>query len=259
MIKVLQGKTALVTGASRGLGRAIAQRLAASGALVAINYAGNVEAAKETLRAIEADGGAGFLLQAELGTAAAAEALAAALEAELVARTGEGGLDILINNVGGGVGGDFVVGLDTVTPEFYDTMVAYTMSAAFWMSKTLKSRLRDNGRIINIGSVAARVALKEVAVYAMSKAAVNSFTVMMAKELGPRGITVNCVVPGMTQTDRVAGGLENPQTRKYFEQNTLMGRIGEPEDIAAVVHDLTTPSWKWVTGQIIEASGGYLL
>jgi NAD(P)-dependent dehydrogenase (short-subunit alcohol dehydrogenase family) len=237
----------------------MARRLAASGALVAINYASNSEAARDTLAAIEAAGGRGFLLPGELGDAPAAGRMAERLDAELAARTGSGELDILVNNVGGGVGGGFNVALEGITPEFYDKTVAYTMSATFWMTQALAPRLRDGGRIINIGSVAARIGLKEVAVYAMSKAAVNSFTVMMAKELGPRGITVNCVVPGMTYTDRVAEGLEDPNVRKYFETNTLFGRLGEPDDIAAVVHDLATPAWGWVTGQVIEASGGYML
>jgi NAD(P)-dependent dehydrogenase (short-subunit alcohol dehydrogenase family) len=112
---------------------------------------------------------------------------------------------------------------------------------------------------VNIGSVAARIALKEVCVYSMSKAAVNTFTVMMAKEFAPNEITVNCVVPGMTYTDRTGKELDNPEIRKYFDQNTLMGRVGEPDEIASVVRDLVTPAWGWVTGQIIEASGGYRL
>jgi NAD(P)-dependent dehydrogenase (short-subunit alcohol dehydrogenase family) len=259
MSKVLDGKTALVTGGSRGLGRAMVQRLAASGALVAINYAYNAEAAHETLRAIEAESGQGFVLHAELGGAATADALAAALEAELLRRTGEPGLDILINNVGGGVGGGFKMDLESITPEFYDATVASTMSATFWVTRAMKRLLRDGGRVINIGSVAARLALNAVPVYAMSKTAVNTFTVIMAKELSPRGITVNCVVPGMTLTDRVAPGLADPNVLRYFETNALMGRLGQPDDIATVVHDLTTPSWGWVTGQIIESSGGYML
>jgi 3-oxoacyl-[acyl-carrier protein] reductase len=259
MAKVLDGKTALVTGASRGIGRAIAQKLADSGALVAINYAANETAAHEALQSINAKGGKGFLLKGELGTPGSAEKLATALEAQLTRLTGEPGLDILVNNVGGGVGGGFNVAFDTITPEFFDATVLYTMSAPFWVTKALKPRLRRGGRVVNIGSVAARIALKEVCVYSMSKAAVNTFTVMMAKEFAPNEITVNCVVPGMTYTDRTGKELDNPEIRKYFDQNTLMGRVGEPDEIASVVRDLVTPAWGWVTGQIIEASGGYRL
>jgi len=255
MTKVLQGKTALVTGASRGLGRATAQKLAASGALVAINYATNEEAAHETLASIEAKGGQGFLIRKVLGTSRSAEELAAALDAELTKRTGDPGLDILVNNVGGGV----YATIDQTTPEIYETTVSNNMGATFWVTRAVKPRLRQNGRVINLGSEASRIALKDVCVYTMCKAAVNVFTVMMAKELGSRRITVNCLMPGFLHTDVNDQQVNDPEIRKHFEQNTLIGRIGEPDDLASVAHDLATPAWGFVTGQIIEVSGGLFL
>ena len=257
MTKILEGKTALVTGGSRGLGRAIARHLAASGALVAINYASNETAAHESLAAVEAVGGKGFILQKRLGTLQAAQELAAALEAELIKRTGDPGLDILINNAGGGRYADFSIGATTL--EDYETFAADNMGNPFWTTKALMPRLRQDGSVIFLSSAAARNALPQFAVYSMCKTAVNTLTVIVAKELGPRGINVNCIMPGFIHTDVNDAEPRNPETKAYFEKNTLMRRIGEPDDLAGVVHDLCTPSWAYVTGQIIEVSGGLFL
>jgi NAD(P)-dependent dehydrogenase (short-subunit alcohol dehydrogenase family) len=257
MIKVLQGKTALVTGGSRGLGRAIARHLAASGALVAINYASNEAAARESLAAVEAAEGKGFILQKRLGTLQAAQELAAMLEAELIKRTGDPGLDILVNNAGGGSFGDYSIGATTL--EDYETFASDNMGNPFWTTKAVMPRLRQNGSVIFLGSAASRNALQQFAVYAMCKSAVNTLTVIMAKELGPRGINVNCIVPGFIHTDVNDAEIKNPETKAYFEKNTAMRRIGEPDDLAAAVRDLCTPSWAYVTGQIIEVSGGLFL
>lgn len=255
MEKLLAGKTALVTGASRGLGRGIAQRLAASGALVCINYASNHRAANETLASIEAVGGNAFLLQQTLGADGSAEALTAALTAEIGRRTGSDQLDILVNNVGGGDYGD----VHGMTGPVYDKVMSDNLRSPFFVTQALLPYLREGGRVINISSAASRLALKETIVYCMSKAALDMFTLVMAKELGPRKITVNSVLPGFNATEANAREFNDPATRKAIEDMTTLGRFGQPEDIAEVVHALASPAMGWVTGQCIEASGGFKL
>jgi NAD(P)-dependent dehydrogenase (short-subunit alcohol dehydrogenase family) len=252
---VLAGKTALVTGASRNLGRGIAEKLAASGALVAINYASNDAAARQTLAAIETHGGTGFLLRQKLGTAESAQLLAAALTAELARRTGEPGLDVLVNNVGGGDYSD----IHTTTPEAFEATVSNNIRAPFYVTQALLPVLRTGGRVINLSSAASRLALPEVIVYSMCKAAVDMFTRVMAKELGPRRITVNAVLPGFNETESNAREANDPGLRQQIEALTALGRFGQPADIAAVVHAIASPEMGWVTGQIIEASGGFRL
>lgn len=252
---VLDGKTALVTGASRNLGRGIAERLADSGALVALNYAANDAAAQEVLAAIEAKGGRAFLVKQELGTAEAAEALAAATTAGLEQRTGSPGLDILVNNVGGG---DYAT-IAMATPEIFESTVSNNLRAPFFLTRALIPNLRDGGRVINLSSAASRLALSEVIVYSMCKAAVDVFTVALARELGPRGITVNAVAPGFNETESNAAQASDPAVRKQIEDLTTLGRFGTVADIANTVHALASPDMGWVTGQIVESSGGFRL
>jgi 3-oxoacyl-[acyl-carrier protein] reductase len=252
----LQGKTALVTGASRGIGRSIAKRLAASGATVAINYASNESAARDTLRMIEANGGRGFLLRKALGSAGAAADLASALNAELRTRTGDAGLDIVVNNVGG----TSYANIEATTPEIYDKIFADNVGSTFFVTRAVLPQLRHGGRVINISSAGARLALEQLIIYSMSKAAINTFTRALAKELGPRGITVNAVAPGFVATDASAADMQNADVAAYAKAMTALGRsFGEPEEIAEVVHALASSAMGWVTGQIIEASGGFRL
>ncbi|WP_436054354.1 SDR family NAD(P)-dependent oxidoreductase [Phenylobacterium sp. LjRoot225] len=252
MSKPLEGKTALVTGASRGLGRAIAQDLAERGALVAINYAANDAAANETLAAIEAKGGQAFLIRKKLGGLQAAEELAAELDEALTHRTGSSGLDILVNNAGGGPVHD----LDSTTEEIFQSVLADNLGGPFYVTKALKARLRDHGRVIFMSSVGARKALPQYVVYAMAKSAVETFTRVMAQELGGRGITVNCLMPGVIASDANADIRSDPGSKKFFEDNTLLRRFGEPSDLSGVVVSLVSPKMGYVTGQIIEVSGG---
>lgn len=253
--RALEGKTALVTGASRNLGRAIAERLAESGALVALNYAANDRAALETLAAIEAKGGKAFLLKKKLGSSSSAVEMAAELAAELERRTGKSGLDILVNNVGGGDYAD----MQATTDEVFDTVVSTNMRVPFFVTKALLPYLREGGRVINLSSAASRLALAEVFVYSMCKAAVDMFTVIMAKQLGPRKITVNAVMPGFNETESNEREANDPVIRKQIEDLTLLGRFGKAADIANVVCAIASPDMGWVTGQIIEASGGFRL
>lgn len=252
MNKTLEGKTALVTGGSRGLGRATAEALAECGALVAINYASNAQAARETLEAIEAKGGRAFLIKNAQGTFEAAQALAADLEAELGKRTGSNELDILINNAGGGP----VHTIDTTTPEIFEKVLSDNFRGTFYVTKVLKPLLRQDGRVIYVSSVGAREALPEYVIYACAKSAVETLTGVVAKELGPRGITVNCIMPGLIASDANADLRADPATSNYLKENVLLGRLGEPSDFSGVVLSLVSPQMGYVTGQVIEVSGG---
>lgn len=253
MTKYLEGKTALVTGGTRNLGRAMAERLAISGALVAVNYAGNAAAAEATLASIASRGGEAFAIKAKLGQPGADEALIDALDTELKRRTGSGRLDILVNNIGGGPYGTIA----STTPEEYDWTFAQNVRSPFFLTQALLPRLSDGGRVINISSAASRLAGKDFVVYSMAKAALDMFTRVLAKELGPRRINVNSVQPGFNVTDSNSDVFGNPEMRKQVEAQTAFGRFGEPSDIAEVVHFLASPAGRWVTGQTIEASGGF--
>lgn len=253
MTKCLQGKTALVTGGTRNLGLGIAMRLAASGAIVAVNYASNAASASAAIAAITAGGGQAFAVKAKLGEPGANEALIEALDAELKRRTGSGLLDILVNNIGGGDYGTIA----STTPEQYDGTFANNVRSPFFLTQALLPRLNDGGRIINISSAASRLAGKDFIVYSMSKAALDMFTRVLSKELGPRRINVNAVQPGFNVTDSNTDVLQNAEMRKQIERMTALGRFGEPSDIAEVVHFLASPAGRWVTGQMIEASGGF--
>jgi NAD(P)-dependent dehydrogenase (short-subunit alcohol dehydrogenase family) len=255
MTKDLAGRTALVTGASRGIGRGIAIRLGAAGALVAVNYAADSGAAAETVAAIEAAGGQAFALQARLGAPGAIEALAGALEAELVRRTGEAGLDILVNNIGVAERGTPA----DCSPEVFDRAIANNLRTPFFLTQALIPRLREEGRVINISTTGTRIAGADFAAYCIAKAGLEMFTRILAKELGRRGITVNAVSPGYTRTDQVAETLSDPATVKALEDAILFGRLGRPEDIGEAVYALASPAGRWITGQIVEASGGFRL
>jgi 3-oxoacyl-[acyl-carrier protein] reductase len=255
MNKFLDGKTALATGGSRGLGRAIAEQLAALGALVAINYARNDAAARETLASIEGAGGRGFLLQKKLGSHAAAEQLAAALDVELRRHTGDSGLDVLINNAGGGS----LAPMAQTTPAILERVVADNFTAPFYLTQALLPRLRQGGRVINMSSKGASSALPQYMVYAMCKSGIETFTVALAKELGPRGITVNSISPGLIASDSNADLRADAAMTRYLEDRTLLGRLGQPEDIAGVVKALVSPDMSFVTAQVSEVSGGLFL
>ena len=254
-LRDLEGKVALVTGGSRGIGRGIAERLAAAGALVAINYASNHNAAKETIAAIEANGARAFGIQAHLGTPGAIEALVATFDAEATRRTGSNGLDILVNNIGGG---DYAT-IESTTPEDYDHTFSNNVRAPFFVTQALLPRLRQNGRVINISSAASRLAGVDFITYSMSKAAVDMFTRVLAKHLGPRGIAVNSVAPGFTANETNAEELNDPVKKKSIEDLTALRRFGEVSDIADFVCALASPAGRWITGQNIEASGGFRL
>ena len=246
----LTGKTALVTGASRGIGRAIATRLARQGARVAVHYGSNHTAAKDTVAAIEAAGGQAFAVQAELGVPGDAEALWAAFDAHA------DGLDILVNNAG-------ILGAQAeiagVTREGFERLFAVNSTAPFFITQLALPRLRDGGRIITIGTMLTRgMAMPSAIGYAMSKAALDVLTSTLAKQLGPRGITVNTVAPGVIDTDMHQGRLVG-EALAWLSSLSPLGRLGTPEDVADTVAFLASDDSRYMTGHHLDVSGGTLV
>jgi 3-oxoacyl-[acyl-carrier protein] reductase len=249
----LTGTTALVTGAGRGIGRAIALRLAAGGALVAVHYGASRDAADEVVSTILRAGGQAFPVQADVRSVDAIAAMFDALDAELVRRTGSNRFDVLVNNAGVGTG---MMRLEDTTEADFDLLFDTNFKGLFFVTKYAVPRLRDGGRIVNISSLAARGANPGLPAYAASKLPINSFTLSMAQALGPRRIAVNAVAPGMVETDLTAQLQANPAAMEAVVKACAFGRAGQPDDIASVVAALVSPDCGWINGQIIEATGG---
>ncbi|MFI6848760.1 SDR family oxidoreductase [Kitasatospora sp. NBC_00085] len=250
-MSTLAGKTALVTGGSRGIGRGIAERLGRDGALVGVHYATNAAAAEEVVKVIEQAGGRAFAVGAELGVPGDAQALWAAFDAGLAAAGGGEGLDILVNNAGIGV----AKGIHEVTEADFDRVFAVNARAPFFVVQQGLGRLRDGGRIVNVSSGVTRVAFPTAVSYAMTKGALNTLTLTLAEELGPRGITVNAVLPGVVATD-INPWLEDPVARARVAAYSAFDRVGEAADVADIVAFLASDDSRWVTGQNLDASGG---
>jgi 3-oxoacyl-[acyl-carrier protein] reductase len=249
----LNGKTALVTGGSRGIGRAIATRLAADGALVAIHYGTNKAAANDTVTAIAEAGGRAFAVRAELGVPGDAETLWSAYSAGLTESGAGTGVDILVNNAGIANSN----GLAGTTEAEFDKIFAVNVKAPFFILQQALNRLRDNGRVINISSGTTRIAAPGMITYSLTKGAINTLTFTLAKQLGERGITVNSVVPGIVDVDSNAVWLrDNPEQLAFWGSFSAFNRIGQPADIADIVAFLASDEARWVTGQHIDATGG---
>ncbi|MFD8493648.1 SDR family oxidoreductase [Amycolatopsis sp. NPDC059657] len=244
----LTGKTALVTGASRGIGRGIARRLAADGALVAVHYGSNDTAAKETVTAIEHAGGAAFPVKAPLGVDGDVETLLTGLKAGLDGRP----LDILVNNAGSGGPGS----LTMATPATFDETFAVNVRAPFFLLQQALPLLNDGGRVVLISSSITRMPLPAALVYGMTKGALEMLGRTLAIPLGQRQITVNVVSPGVTDTDLIAPVREQPGIIEALSASIALGRIGQPADIADAVALLVSDDGRWITGQVIEVSGG---
>ncbi|MET9360585.1 SDR family oxidoreductase [Streptomyces sp. NPDC006632] len=244
----LDGKTALVTGGSRGIGRGIAERLGRDGARVAVHYGTNEVAAKETVAAIEAAGGSAFAVGQELGVPGDAAALWEAFDRQA------DGVDILVNNAGIG----WPVPFGEVTEETYDQLFAVNAKAPFFVTQLGLTRLRDGGRVVNISSGLARAAMMpQTLTYAMTKGALDVLTRNLSKVLGPRGITVNSVAPGVVDTDTNADWLRtDEQAWAATAALSPLGRVGEASDIADVVAFLASAEGRWITGQWLDATGG---
>jgi len=248
----LDGRIALVTGASRGIGREIALRFGREGAVVAVHCGSNREAAEETVRELERSGGAGFAIAQPLDSYAGVVGMFDALDKELRERFGSGQLDIVVNNAGAGLAGPIA---DTKEADF-DRIMAINAKAPFFVVQQALPRLRRGGSIINLSSAVTRISLPAVPAYTMSKAAVNGLTTALANQLGSLGITINAISPGFVATDMNAAMLQDPESRKFGAEFSVFGRWGEPEDIAGIAAFLASPDSRWITGQIIDASGG---
>ena len=248
----LKGKVAVVTGGSRGIGRAIALRLARDGALVCVNYHRNAEAAQAVVGEIESAGGEAFALQADVGSVEQLGRFFETLDAELVKRRGDRRFDILVNNAGVAVTGPTA----TATEPDFDRVFATNVKGPFFTTQHAIPRLRDGGRVVNLSSGLSRRPMPQYSAYSMTKAAIDTFTVALAAELGKRGITVNTLAPGLTATDMNAGLRDDPRVGPMFSAMTALGRVGKVGDIADAVALLASPDAAWVTGQYVVASGG---
>ncbi|MQY13619.1 putative oxidoreductase YgfF [Streptomyces sp. RB5] len=248
----LRGKTALVTGGSRGIGRGIAERLGRDGARVGVHYGSDGAAAKETVAAIEEAGGSAFAIRAELGAPGAAEALWEAYDAHA------DGVDVLVNNAGVVAPGT----VSEVSEEDYDRVFAVNTKAPFFVTRLGLDRLRDGGRIVNVSTGLTRGAgMPGIIAYSMTKGAIDVFTAKLAATVGERGITVNAVAPGVIDTDMNAPWLgdEGSRTRTEVAGWSPLNRLARPAEVADVVAFLASDDSRWVTGQWIDVTGGALL
>ncbi len=239
------GRVAIVTGASRGIGRAIASRLAQDGLAVIVNYAGSASEAEATAQGIADAGGRAHAIKADVSDPAAMTAMFD----ETAARFG--GVDVLVNNAG-------IMRLTPIAEaddEVFDQIVAINLKGVFNGMREGAKRLRDGGRIVSFSSSVVGLYQPRYALYAATKAGVEAMTRILAKELGRRGITVNVVAPGPVATKLFLHANPPEQVEQIKKMNPL-GRLGEPEDIARVVAFLAGPDGGWVNGQVLRANGG---
>lgn len=243
----LKEKVAIVTGASKGIGAGIAKALAAEGAAVIVNYASSKAGADKVVAEIEAAGGKAVAVGGDVSKQADAE--------NLVAKAIEhfGRLDVLVNNSGVY---EFA-SIDTTTEALYRRTFDVNVLGVLLMSQAASKHLGSGGSIINIGSAVTRITPAESAVYSGTKGAVDAITGVLARELGPRGIRVNAVNPGMVITEGVqTAGFAGSDLETWAASQTPLGRVGQVDDIAPVVAFLATDDARWLTGELILASGG---
>jgi len=240
----LNGQTALITGASRGIGRAIAVLLAQAGAKIVIHYNRNREAAVSVSKEI----GGATLLQADLQSRKEIDSL--------VSELGETRLDILVKNAG--VWGPTPLG--STSPEWLDTMLDVNVKAVFWLTQALLPHLQEGARIVNVSSLAARIGRAGGrSLYGATKAAVDAFTRNWAMELAPRKIRVNAVAPGYIETDMTAGYFSDPNVLQHAVDRQPFGRLGHADEVAEVVLFLCSPASQWITGESVNVSGGFVV
>lgn len=238
-------RVAIVTGASRGIGAAIARRLASDGLAVIVNYAGSAGAAATLVEEIEAAGGRAIPVQADVSDPAAVKRMFDAAEAAY------GGVDVLVNNAGIMK----LAPLAQVDDDAFDQIIAINLKGTFNGLREAANRLRDGGRIVNFSTSVVGLYQPSYGVYAATKAAVEALTHILAKELGPRGITVNAVAPGPVATELFLQG-KDQATLDRIRQMIPLGRLGEVDDIARVVSLLVGSDGGWINGQILRANGG---
>lgn len=249
----LDNKTALITGASRGIGRAIAERMGREGALVAVHYAENRDAAEQTIATITGAGGRAFPVQAELGVPGDVDTLFERFQAGLKEHGGGTELHIVVNNAGV-MGG---VSPEELTPEAFDRLVAVNAKAPLFIVQRALTMMPDGGRIINISSGLTRFANPQEVAYAMTKAAIEMIGLHYARHLGSRRITVNSVAPGITNNGSPV--FDIPEAVEQMSQLNAFGQVADPTDVGDVVAFLASDDARWITGAFIDASGGTLL
>ncbi len=248
MSKPLANKTALVTGASRGIGRAIAKRLAADGAHVFVHYNSSSSKADELVADIEKDGGSAEVVAANLEDVKSVNQLIG----DIKTRLGNRKLDILINNAG--IFEPHSLG-DT-DASAVDRLLAVNVRAPYQITSGLVDHLSSDARILFTSSIAAKTAFPGLGAYGLTKGAIDTLTRYLAAELGERGIRVNAIAPGAIDTDMASAFLGTEESREWVKSTQALKRIGQTEDIARVAGFLAGPDSGWVTGQVIDASGG---
>lgn len=241
MSKSLQGKTALVTGSSRGIGRAVAEGLAAKGAAVVVNYVGNHKAADEVVAAIAGKGGKAIAIQADMASVSDIRRLFDETESEF------GAIDIVVANVGVAV----IKPLAEATEADFDHVFGTNAKGTFFVLQEAARRVRDGGRIIAVSTGGTKMFFTQTALYLGSKGAVEQFVRVLSRELGPRGVTVNALSPGYTDTD-----LLPDRDRVVAAGMSPFGRIGATRDVADVAVFLASDEARWLTGENIQAGGG---
>jgi 3-oxoacyl-[acyl-carrier protein] reductase len=238
-------KVAIVTGASRGIGAAVAERLADDDFTVVVNYAGDSKSAEALVRKIEAKGGHALTAKADVSDPNAVRGMFDAAEAAF------GGVDVLVNNAG-------IMKLARIADSddaMFDQHLAVNLKGTFNTLREAAKRLRDGGRIINFSTSVVGAKLETYGVYAATKAAIETMTAILSKEMRGRAITVNAIAPGPTGTDLFLNG-KSPELIDRFAKMNPLERIGTPADIAASVSFLAGPDGGWINGQVLRANGG---
>jgi 3-oxoacyl-[acyl-carrier protein] reductase len=240
-------KVAIVTGSSKGIGAAVAERLAADGMAVIVNYASSAAPAQALVAKIEDAGGRAVAVKADIASLAEVRSLFDAAEETF------GGVDVLVNNAG-------IMPLAPVaktSDELWNQIVAINLTGAFYSLREAAQRLREGGRIVSFSSSMVGMYQPAYAAYAASKAGVEAITHILSKELGPKRITVNVIAPGPTDTELFRNGKTDDDI-KLIVGRTPLGRLGEPEDIARAVSFLVGPDGAWINGQVLRANGGII-
>jgi 3-oxoacyl-[acyl-carrier protein] reductase len=238
-------KVAIVTGASRGIGAAVAERLAGDGFTVVINYSGDTKSAETLARKIEAKGGRALAVKADVSDPTAVRGLFDAAAAAF------GGVDVLINNAG-------IMKLVKIADSddaLFDQQIAVNLKGSFNAMREAAKRLRDGGRIVNFSTSVVGTRLETYGVYAATKSAIETMTAILSKEMRGHNITVNAVAPGPTATDLFLNG-KSPELIERLAKMSPLERLATPEDIASVVAFLVGPDGGWINGQVLRANGG---
>jgi NAD(P)-dependent dehydrogenase (short-subunit alcohol dehydrogenase family) len=246
-------RIALITGASRGLGKSMALHLADRGTDVIVTYLGGAKAAEEVVASIVAKGRKAAALALDVRDTKSYGAFAESVKNTLRDKFGRERLDALVNNAGTGIHASFA---ETTEAQF-DDLVSVHLKSTFFVTQKLLPLIEDGGRILNVSSGLARFTTPGYSAYASMKGGIEVLTRYMAKELGARKISVNVVAPGAIETD-FGGGVvrDNPEVNRIIASVTALGRVGLPDDIGAAVAAILSPDSAWITGQRIEVSGG---